>query len=300
MCYTATPPSVIKSDNLHSNLLNLSRIFSRWLKMLTNYGKLDGTSLQDDFTAIAKVIKSHETKKDIKRAVQRCRDYALAAVMQIEDLTRSLSSALSLLCKAQENKELRKIKKSYADQGMTERYRPLAKRLAKEKIRKIGREVIYTDSHTDDAETTRLVRRIVEKRAAQEAHKNAGKHDRETNRYRHSIQRAVSFNLYNKRYADYDAELRTHGTHWKVQTHSSKGKKVLVAKFSYNTYEEASEASTRYMMIHPQDPRPMSAYKCDYCGKWHIGHERLPQENSEITTEKLHENDEKYLLDVDR
>ncbi|MDE6532792.1 MAG: hypothetical protein K2M27_04565, partial [Muribaculaceae bacterium] len=51
----------------------------------------------------------------------------------------------------------------------------------------------------------RLVRRIVEKRAAQEAHKNAGKHDRETNRYRHSIQRAVSFNLYNKRYAEYDA-----------------------------------------------------------------------------------------------
>lgn len=293
MCYSATLPTVIKSENLNSDLLNLTRIFNRWLKMLTSYGKLDESSLQDDFTAIAKVVKSHETKKDIKRAVQRCRDYALAAVMQITDLVRSLTSALNLLCKAQENKELRKVKKAYADQGMTERYRPLSKRLAKEKIRKIGREVIYTDRHTDDAETTRLVRRIVEKRAAQEAHKNAGKHDRETNRYRHSIQRAVSFNLYNKRYADYDAELRAPGTHWKVHTHNTKGKKVLVAKFSYNTYEKAVEACTRYMMAHPEDPRPMSAYKCDYCGKWHIGHERLPQQVMELAAENFQEKDEK-------
>ena len=178
MCYTATLPTVVKSDNLNSDLLNLTRIFNRWLKMLTSYGKLDETSLLDDFTAIAKVVKSHETNKDIKRAVQRCSDYALSAAMQIADLVRALSSALNLLCKAQEDKELRKIKKTYADQGMTERYRPLSKRLAKEKIRKIGREVIYTDRHTDDSKTTKLVRRIVEKRAAQEAHKNAGKHDR--------------------------------------------------------------------------------------------------------------------------
>lgn len=293
MCYTATLPTVIKSENLNSDLLNLTRIFNRWLKMLTNYGKLDETTLQNDFIVIAKVVKSHETKKDIKRAAQRCRDYALVTVMQITDFVHSLTSALDLLCKAQENRELRKVKKAYADQGMTERYRPLSKRLAKEKIRKIGREVIYTDRHTDDAETTRLVRRIVEKRAAQEAHKNAGKHDRETNRYRHSIQRAVSFNLYNKRYAEYDAELRAPGTHWKVQTHNSKGKKVLVAKFSYNTYEEAVEACARYMMAHPEDSRPMSAYKCDYCGKWHIGHERNPQEIIETTAEKLHKNNKK-------
>lgn len=295
MCYTATLPSVIKSENLNSDLLNLTRIFNRWLKMLTSYGKLDETTLQDDFTAIAKVVKSHETKKDIKRAVQRCRDYALATIMRISDFVRSLTSALNLLCKAQENEEVRKIQKARADQGMTERYRPLSKRLAKEKIRKIGREVIYTDRYTDDAETTRLVRRIVEKRAAQEVHKIAGKHDRETNRYRHSIQRAVSFNLYNTRYTEYDAELRAPGTHWKVQTHHSKGKKVLVAKFSYSTYEEAVEACTRYMVAHPDDHRPMSAYRCDYCSKWHIGHERLPQQIADLASEKFQENDEKLL-----
>lgn len=293
MCYTAILPTVIKSENFNSDLLNLTRIFNRWLKMLTSYGKLDESSFQNDLSVIERVIKSHATKKDIKRAVQRCRDYALAAVKQTTDFVRSLTSVLNLLCKAQESKDLRKVKKAYADQGMTERYRPLTKRLAKEKIRKIGREVIYTDRHTDNAETTKLVRRIVEKRAAQEAHKNAGKHDRETNRYRHSIQRAVSFNLYNKKYAEYDAELRAPGTHWKVQTHNSKGKKVLVAKFSYNIYEEAVEACTRYMMAHPKDPRPVSAYKCDYCGKWHIGHERLQQQIVEAGAENFQAIDEK-------
>ena len=151
MCYTATLPSVIKAENFNSDLFSLTRIFNRWLKMLKNYGKLDDTSLQDDFTVIAKVVKSHETKKDIRRAAKRCRDYALAETMRIADLVRYLTAALKCLCNAQESKEVRKIKKAYADQGMTEKYRPLSKRLAKEKIRKIGREVIYTDYHTDDS-----------------------------------------------------------------------------------------------------------------------------------------------------
>lgn len=293
MCYTAILPTTAKAGNENSELLHLTYIFNRWMRLLTTYGKLDEETLQDDFTAIAKVIKLQGIKKDIKRAVQLCRDYALSEASKLTSLIRSLSLALNLMCKAQDNNELRKIKKAYADQGMTEKYRPLSKRLAKEKIRKIGREVIYTDRHTDDAETTKLVRRIVEKRAAQEAHKNAGKHDRETNRYRHSIQRAVSFNLYNKKYTEYDAELRAPGTHWKVQTHSSKGKKVLVAKFSYNSYDEAVEACTRYMMVHPEDPRPMSAYRCDYCGKWHIGHERISEQVSEILLGEKEENNTK-------
>lgn len=50
---------------------------------------------------------------------------------------------------------------------------------------------------------------------------------------------------------------------------------------------------TRYMMVHPEDQRPMSAYKCDYCGKWHIGHERLPQQIVEAGAENFQANDEK-------
>lgn len=68
---------------------------------------------------------------------------------------------------------------------------------------------------------------------------------------------------------------------------------MLVAKLSYNTYEELVGACTRHMMTHPDDPRPMSAHKCYYCGKWHIGHERLPQQIVEPASENFQENDEK-------
>jgi len=245
--------------------------------MLYNYGKLDEATLDYDFIAISRVVKSQGVKKDVRRAVQRCRDYAIAGLERVNDLIRSLVTTLKALCHLLESKEVKKIEKSYADQGMTEKFRPLTKRLAREKIDKIGRSVNFTDWHTDDKETTKLVRRFVEKRAAQAVHKITRQQDRETNRYRQSVRRATSFSLYNKRYTEYDQSLRAAGTHWKVQRQKSKGKKVLVAKMSYNSYEEAVEACNRYVLNHPEDPRPMTAYQCDYCGKWHIGHSQIEE-----------------------
>lgn len=274
MCYTPILPATAQTGSVHSPLLDLTYVFNRWLRMLISYGKLDAAGLRGDFTAIAKVIKNKDIPKNIRQAVMGCRDYALSGTGSVTGLVGSLHSALNLMCKAQESDELRKIRKGYADQGMTELYRPLSRRLAREKIRKLGKGIIYTDIHTDDAATTRLVRRIVEKRAAQQAHKNAARHYRESKRYRHSIKRAASFNFYNMRFADYNADLRTSGTHWKVRIHHTKGRKVLVAKHSYNTYDEAVEACGRYMAAHPYDTRPVSAYRCEHCGKWHIGHDR--------------------------
>lgn len=101
-----------------------------------------------------------------------------------------------------------------ADQGMTERYAPLSRRLSREKIRRIDKEIMYADM--ENAGTSRLVRRIVEKRAAQAVHQSMGSHDKSTNRYRQSVRRATSFSLYNRTFAEYDAQLRAPGTHWKV------------------------------------------------------------------------------------
>ena len=104
--------------------------------MLTSYGKLDKTCLNSDFTAMAKVIKSNVIKKDVREAIQSCRDLALGITLNIEALTRSLSGALKLMCMAQEDLETRIIKQRRVDQGMSERYRPLTKRLQRERIKK--------------------------------------------------------------------------------------------------------------------------------------------------------------------
>ncbi|MDE6078882.1 MAG: hypothetical protein K2G35_02325 [Duncaniella sp.] len=274
-------------------LLDLTYTFNRWLKMLGTYGRLDATTLPDDLSKIARFLELRGIRDDIKEAAKLCRDYALSDTNRFKHLTRSLSRALSLMCEAQEDTEVRKIRKAHADQGMREKYRPLSRRLAKEKIRKIGKAVIFTDPHTDSAETTKLVRRIVEKRAAQEVHKNAGKHSRKSNLYRHDIQRAVSFNLYNTRYVEYDAELRAHGTHWRVLTNFRKGEKMLVAKNSYNTYDEAVEACVRIKTARPDDQSPMSAYRCDHCGKWHIGHARFSVKSTEVPSDEKKETDKK-------
>lgn len=274
MCYNVILPTTMDANQLGSDVNNLIYILNRWLKMLKNYGKLDEDCLNDDFIALAKVIKAQDVREDIKRAVKRCRDIALSKTPRIDDLTRALEFTLKLVCKTQESSAIKRVAKTYADQGMTERYRPLSKRLAKEKIRKIGREVIFTDYHTDDKETTRLVRRFVEKRAAQAVFRNSSKRDRQSNRYRQSVRRATSFSLYNKKYVTYNAQLRASGTHWRVEHHISKGEKILVAKHSYLSYEDALEAINKYMVHHPEDIRPLNAYLCDYCGKWHIGHQK--------------------------
>lgn len=276
MCHNSILPTTLNAEQFGTELNRLIYVFNRWLKMLSNYGRLNPDERCSDFSLISKVIKNADVKRDVREAVRRCRDYALSRSVGIDELARTLKSALRILCKTQENSAVEEVAQTYADQGMTERYRPLSRKLAKEKIHKINRKLICTDASTDDRETTRLVRRIVEKRAAQTVYRNMRHRDRESNKFRQSVRRATSFSLYNKKFADYDIQLRAHGTHWKVR-HNCRGEKILEAKVSYNTYEEAAEAILRYSERHPDDQRPMTAYVCDHCGKWHIGHVRAQQ-----------------------
>jgi len=275
MCYNAILPTTAKTANFNEELMDVIYIFNRWVKMLTNYGKLDEDHITDDFTAISRVIKNDAISKSIKRLVARCRDTVLKGIDCIKDVVATLTKTLKLICSAMEDGALRRIRKMNDNQGMIEKYRPLSRKLAREKIRRIDRELMYVDSESDDARTTRLVRRIVEKRAAQAVHRNSGRSAKESNRFRQTVRRATSFSLYQTSFTDYDAAKRAPGTHWKVVRHNCKGQKVLKAKHGYASYEEAVEASNRYIMNHPDDPRPMSAYKCEHCGKWHIGHEHI-------------------------
>ncbi|MDE6339408.1 MAG: hypothetical protein K2K97_06440 [Muribaculaceae bacterium] len=274
MCKKAILPTIMESDLLGSDIANLMYAFNRWINMLKNYGKLDSSNLTDDFNAISRVLKNTDHSKAIRNAVKCCRDYALAESINAEVLTRSLRHALRLMRASHENPSVRRVRKQYDDLGMTERYSHLSKKLANEKIRKIGKSILFTDERTDDVYTTKLVRRFVEKRAAQATYRIAREKDLDSNSFRQAVRRAVSFSLYKKNYVEYDVSLRMHGTHWKV-SHAKSGKTRLVAKRAYNSFEEALAACERHILNNPNDPRAISPYMCEYCGKWHIGHERL-------------------------
>lgn len=280
MCNITILPTTIKLENSNDDVVCLTYVLNKWLKMLTKYGKLDTTSLNNDFNLISKVIKAKNIDTKLRRAITNCRDYALAEFKKVSVLCKYLRNTLNLLCLEQEDNSIMQIKASYNDYGMIERYRPLSKRLEREEIRRIGKKIIYTDMHTDSSSTTKLVRRIVEKRAAQAVHRNSDKKDKETNRFRQSVRRATSFSLYNASFTEYDATKRSFGTHWKVYRNHGGLEKRLKAKHSYNSKDEATMACNRYMMNHPEDTRRMSAYKCVQCNKWHIGHERATETHS--------------------
>lgn len=273
MCYTAKLPTVITEANTNSPLLEVTYIFNRWMRMLLKYGKLDEATLTEDFNAISAVIKADGFRKTTKRAVAYCRSCAISQFTTIGSLKYSIENALKHLCNEQEDRAVKKVRKAYADQGMTEKYRPLSRRLEREKIRRIGKTIAYTDADTDDAYTTKLVRRIVEKRAAQAVHRNTGGRKANSNSYRQAIRRATSFSLYNSSFTDYDAAKRSTGTHWKVAKSRHKSKKQLKSKVSFSTLEEAQTACERYMQEHSDQIIPMTAYYCEHCGKWHIGHD---------------------------
>ena len=271
MCYSAILPTVVSESQSQSELLSLTYIFNRWLNLLNKYGRLDQANLGNDMLILEKVITVKGLRKDIKRVITRCRNYALNELVFRKDIMKALTVALKLLCDALEDKTVAKVKANHDDQGMTERYRYLVRKLAKEKLHHSGQEIMFTDSSVDSSETNKLVRRIIEKRAAQVVHKYTSKRDRESNRFRQSVRRATSFSLYHKAFTEYNPKLRAPGTHWRLFYRAGKGK-VLKAKKAYSTYEEAIEACHVYQLSHPDDTRPTSVYKCAHCGKWHIGH----------------------------
>lgn len=268
-------PTTGRDAQAMPEITTLIYVFNRWQKNIMTYGKLDPTSMTDDYMAINDVLRMKDVRKDIRRAVQRCRDYSLVVNRSVDDLLRSLGSALKLMCDLLDDDSVRAVRSRYADQGMRQRYRPLSRRLEREKIRKLGRPVIYTNPTVDDTRTAKLVRRLVEKRAAQSAFHNFGRRSKETNKYRQTIRRAISYSLYKVSYVDYDPQLRTHGTHWKVSFRGN-GTRRLEAKVAYACFEDALAASESYMSHYPDEFRRMSPYRCSHCGMWHIGHESVP------------------------
>lgn len=272
MAHSAILPTSMNLELLSSELGVLTYTFNRWLKMLYSYGKLDNAAINEDFSAISRVVRQANINGRLRNAIAACRDYALVGSEQIDNLISALHHALTLMCEEQEDDSIIEVAKKYSDQGMTERYRYLTKKLKREKIRRLDKSIMFTNVKTDDSATTKLVRRFVEKRAAQTVHRQFGNNSRESNKFRQSVRRATSFSLYNASITEYDVRKRAHGTHWKVIYKACNGKKILKNKHSYQTYEDAMEACRRYSAKRPEDTRPMTAYKCSYCDKWHIGH----------------------------
>jgi hypothetical protein len=274
---------IIRAEKSNSTITRVTYIFNRWLKMLGHYGKLDPGSLNNDFSTISKLIRDKGIKKTVKTAVRNCRDLVLSPYATVDRVNKSLANALTILCKAQQDPDIAKVRSFYNDQGMREKYRPLSKRLVRENVTALGQPLKYMDVETMEGKSAKLIRRIVEKRAAQAVHKTRHTHSKESGDFRQKVRRATSYCLYSVPCSPSKSVKREESSHYKIDEYESYGP-ILKKKHGYNTLQEAMLACWRWGQNNPHDPLPMQAYRCASCGKWHIGHARYStlHQSSEI------------------
>jgi hypothetical protein len=289
MCQINILPIAIRVEDMDNELIRLAHILNKWFRILSKYGKIDGHTFNNDFTAIAKVVRKRRVDARLRKSVLLCRDYALTK--NFAKLMELLPDTLKALRDNQEAPMIKQVRATHKNNGMTERYKPLSHRLYREHVRKLNKDLRFADVELENAKSAKLVRRIVEKRAAQQVHHNCrGEHD--GNRFRQSVRRAKSFSLYCCSQCESNSLRRESGSHWKIAIDPETGEQRLTRKHSYGSYEEAIEACHTFTTNHPESQLPMHAYQCKCCNYWHIGHSRFAK------PELLNENINKFSNDI--
>lgn len=252
----------------------------KWESSLINFGKIDQWGINEDYCILGSFISGCKSKST-RRAVSECRDYAISGSYDAMVLLTKVQNANRILCKPEDNRINPEIKKLHHI-GQAKRYESTTKKLYSEKLRfKEGQSLKDIDISIEDGATSRKVRRIVEKRMCQAYHRQHKRSSYKDRQDRHYMKRATSFQLHNLGQIECEEGVcRSQFTHWKKSFDSITGDVVFKKKMEYSTYEEASEAARQYMLRHPEETVPTTAYKCAFCGKWHIGHSTPEEKKS--------------------
>ena len=250
----------------------IQNTLKRWETSLINFGKIDQWNINEDYSILCAFIAEGKSKA-ARSAVRECRDYSISGSCDAAILLSKVRNANRILNKPNDSRINREMKKLNSV-GQTKRYESTTKKLYAEKLRfKEGKYLKDIDISMEDGATSRKVRRIVEKRMCQAYHRQHKNSQRNDGHDRHFMKRATSFQLHNLGQIECEEGVcRSQSTHWKKTYDPITGEVVFKKKMAYSTYEEAAEAARQYMTRHPEETVPVTAYKCAFCGKWHIGH----------------------------
>ena len=250
----------------------IQNTLKRWESSLVNYGKVDQWNINEDYSILGAFIAGGSSKA-ARSAVRECRDYSISSSCDATVLLSMVRNANRILNKPDDDRINRELKKLNSI-GQAKRYVSTTKKLYGEKLRfKGGQYLKDIDISMEDGATSRKVRRIVEKRMCQAYHRQHKQLTRNDGQDRHYMKRATSFQLHNLGQIECESGVcRSQSTHWKKTYDPITGEVVFKKKMAYSSFEEAAEAARQYMMRHPEETVPMTAYKCAFCGKWHIGH----------------------------
>lgn len=250
----------------------IQNTLKRWELSLINFGKIDQWNINKDYNILCAFIAKGKSKT-ARSAVRECRDYSISLSCDAAILLSKVQNANRILNKPDDSRINREMKK-FNSVGQTKRYESITKKLYTEKLRfKEGQYLKDIDILMEDKATSRKVRRIVEKRMCQAYHRQHKIFPRYDGHDRHFMKRATSFQLHNLGQIECKEGIcRSQFTHWKKTYDPIAGKIVFKKKMAYSAYEEATAAARQHMAMHPEETVPVTAYKCAFCDKWHIGH----------------------------
>lgn len=250
----------------------IQNTLKKWEDSLINFGKVDRWGINDDYCILGDFI-ARTKSKAARKAVRECRDYSISETCDVSILLSKVKNANRILNKPNDSRLNREIKKINTV-GQAKRYESTTRKLYSEKLRfKDGQYLKNIDISMEDGATSRKVRRIVEKRMCQAYYRQHKQSTRIDGQNRHYMKRATSFQLHNLGQIECEVGVcRSQSSHWKKVYDPITKEIVFKKKIAYSCYEEAAEAARKYLIRHPEETSPVMAYKCAYCGKWHIGH----------------------------
>ena len=245
-------------------------ILKKWESNLEKYGKLDEWTKIRDYQCLSAGLKRTKNARNLL-------DYCLVQEPKTQLLllyikgTQEDIIGMPLAVAAVSTRK----RERFGDFD----YTYARKRMYDERLKCADRRALCSiDIDLEDKCTERLVRRIVDKRMGQAYHreKKSSRFSELGNEKRFNTRHATSFQLHNMGIIECNGDShRDRYTHWKRVYDEAAQKMVLKPKAGYATKEEAQAAIQLYRALHPEDKSKMSIYKCAYCGKYHIGHDRV-------------------------
>ena len=253
----------------------IKQIICKWDSSLETFGKIDQRQLDRDLVIIDSYVSSNCPSPFIN-ALRRMMYWATTPSPDDEQLQKAVKTSLKKVsAQIAESKYGTPVSRT----TNAETYQYATKRIFNERMRfKENRYLRNIDPELEDGETARKVRRIVEKRMYQAYYKSRkGCSCNEDRRDKMGEINATSYQMRNLGQIDMIEGLtRTDATHWKRCFDNVTGREVMRPKKGYETLEEAEEAARmknlELLSGTGKSSEPYSAYRCAYCGKYHIGH----------------------------
>lgn len=257
----------------------IKNILASMESSLVRYGKIDNWNYSENLATLGRYLHTNDCPMEEYYLIKYIRD----SIIGVNFNVKSVLKAIKKLMEQEAAKEkgltsmlVKMIGNRVILNGQDVRFKKETEKIFKEKLKfKKGMLLRNFDIETEAPHDSKKVRRIVEKRMCQAYHRMHKKDEgyKTSNREKYWMDRATAFQLYNIGQKEKAKNIRRgDSTHWKRKRDPFTHEMVLKKKMGYRNEEAALKAITQWKINHPHDSREMTAYKCNYCNKWHIGH----------------------------